>query len=119
MTPGHAALDELLQQVVAVTRSALRACEARDPDALHRALDMRSALLVTCQQRARDYGSVPPKVQSTLAVLRRLDADLDHATRRLKDEVASELAAATRAKTAVADYLTNDHPSRTRLDRAL
>ncbi|MEW5916647.1 MAG: hypothetical protein AB1762_09585 [Gemmatimonadota bacterium] len=109
-----------LEKILATTNDCLRACALGDPDALHKALDEREALIQACATLSPAPGRSNAKIglTSVCAAIERLNADLEDAASRLRDAVATELAAASRAKSAVGDYLVAGQPVR-RFDRAL
>jgi hypothetical protein len=117
-TPLKLAHD--LEELLAATNDGLRACMAGDSEALHRALDERERLLQSCQKlvTSAERGTSTDELGPLLVAISRLSRDLDHAAMRLRDAVSAELTAATRAQTAVGDYLAAGHPSR-QLDRTL
>jgi hypothetical protein len=105
-----------LEKILTSTNDCLRACASGDPEALHRALDEREALIHACQKLAITERDATAE-HSICVAIERLNADVEDAAVRLRDALAAQLATVSRTKLAVGDYLSVSQPSR-RLDRA-
>lgn len=106
-------LVELLDRMTDVSRSASAACAASDLQAIDTLLSARDVLLSRVGELVPQLGPIThPAIQSRLALLERVDQELNDALRSARDVARDQVADNDRQRTAVGHYTSVSRPGR-------